>query len=111
MRPVRIAIPAASASSVVPLDMYSGRGVSLAVVALDGVIDVTLQYTLDDVYSSSFNPATAQWFALGAAGIAAVTQRNLADSGGAPIAATGVRALNAGAGTAVLQVSELGIQG
>lgn len=111
MRPVRIAIPAASASSVVPLDLYAGRGVSLAVVGVSGVIDVTLQYTLDNVYSTTFDAATAQWFSLGAAGIAAATQRNLADSGGAPIAATAVRALNAGAGTAILQVTTLGIQG
>lgn len=111
MRPVRIAIPASLASSVVPLDIIGGRNVSLAVVGVTGVVDITLQYTLDDVYSSSFNPATANWFSLGAAGIAAAVQRNLADSGGAPIVATGVRALNAGAGTATLQVTTSGIRG
>jgi hypothetical protein len=110
MRPVRIAIPASLASAVVPLDIYQ-RWTSLAVVGVTGVVDITLQYTLDDVFSPTFDPATANWFALGAAGIVAAVQRNLADAGGCPTAATGVRALNAGVGTATLQVVQSGIMG
>lgn len=105
MRPVRIEIPGGDNSEVVPLDWYQDGPVSLAVVNVDGTVDITLQYTLDDVFSEDFDPSTANWFEI-ATGITAAQQEDLGDT-----RPTAVRATNGAAGTAELQVVQSGTTG
>ena len=64
MRPIRVTVSSAAASNVIPLDQYIspfniGLGVSLSAGAS---LTYTVQHTFDDVYSPTFDPATANWF-------------------------------------------------
>lgn len=64
MRPIRLTVGGVSASKTVPLEQYIspfnlGLGVSLSVGA---DLTYTVQHTFDDVFASTFNPATANWF-------------------------------------------------
>lgn len=64
MRPIRVTVSSATASNVIPLDQYIspfnlGLGVSLSAGAS---LTYTVQHTFDDVFSSTFDPATANWF-------------------------------------------------
>lgn len=114
MRPVRVIVPATPGFVVVPLEI---RGITqLGTWAIDqvsGAISITLEYTLDDVYSPTFNPATASWYAVATNGaIVAAASGPIADQAGGFIAnPTALRATNAGVGTArmtIIQPSTLG---
>jgi len=64
VRPIRVTVSSAAASNVIPLDQYIspfniGLGVSLSAGAS---LTYTVQHTFDDVFSSTFDPATANWF-------------------------------------------------
>lgn len=64
MRPIRVTVSSATTSNVIPLDQYIspfniGLGISLSAGAS---LTYTVQHTLDDVYSPTFDPATARWF-------------------------------------------------
>lgn len=64
MRPIRVTVSSAAASNVIPLDQYIspfnlGLGVSLSAGAS---LTYTVQHTFDDVFSPTFDPATANWF-------------------------------------------------
>ena len=62
MRPVYVTVTGVGNSSVIPMNHYVtpfnvGFGVTKT-----GTVDYTVQHTFDDVFSSTFNPATANWF-------------------------------------------------
>lgn len=64
MRPIRVTVSSATVSNVIPLDQYIspfnlGLGVSLSAGAS---LTYTVQHTFDDVFSPTFDPATANWF-------------------------------------------------
>ena len=64
MRPIRVTVGAVAVSPAIPLDQYIspfniGLGVSLSAGAS---LTYTVQHTFDDVYSPTFDPATANWF-------------------------------------------------
>lgn len=107
MRPVRIVIPSNAPSQVIPLDWRGQVSVpTLQIGTVAGAILVALQYTLDDVFSPTFNPVTAQWHNVANAGnvVAAGTWPLLDAPTGSPITATAVRAVNTDVGTAILTV-------
>lgn len=61
MRPVVYSVTGVGTSNVNPTDHYvSPFNVALSVV-VTGTITYTVQYTFDDVYSSTFNASTANW--------------------------------------------------
>lgn len=114
MRPIRVAIPATGTPGpVVPLDIYQKGPVTVAIVSVVGAVNINVQYTLDDVFSPTFNQATAQWFAVSAAltGAVAAAAAAVTDANNNPIVPTAIRATNAGIGTAILQVVQSGITG
>ncbi len=64
MRPIRVTVGAVAVSNVIPLDQYIspfnvGLGVSLSAGAS---LTYTVQHTFDDIWSPTFDPATANWF-------------------------------------------------
>lgn len=64
MRPIRVTVSSATVSNVIPLDQYIspfnlGLGVSLSAGAS---LTYTVQHTFDDIFSPTFDPATANWF-------------------------------------------------
>lgn len=114
MRPVRVAIDGSGGtgvSPVVPIDIYQKGPITVALTGVQGVVSVDIDYTLDDVWSPSFNPATAEWFPTGIQAAAAAASEALVDANNNPIIPTAIRATNGGAGTAVLVVVQSGITG
>jgi hypothetical protein len=64
VRPIRVTVGAVAVSNVIPLDQYIspfnvGLGVSLSAGAS---LTYTVQHTFDDIWSPTFDPATANWF-------------------------------------------------
>lgn len=64
MRPIRVTVGAVAVSATLPLDQYIspfnvGLGVSLSAGAS---LTYTVQHTFDDIWSPTFDPATANWF-------------------------------------------------
>lgn len=64
MRPIRQTISALGSTQVIPMNLNSspfnvGFGVT---VSAGGSLTYKIQHTYDDVFSPSFNPATATWF-------------------------------------------------
>lgn len=65
MRPVRVTVGALGVSNPIPLDHYRDPfsvGVG-CVLSAGASLTYTVEHTFDDVFSSTFNPATAAWFA------------------------------------------------
>ena len=75
-RPVRVTLSSATSSNPIPLDVFRDPfNVALGVaVSAGGALTYTVEYTLDDPYASTFNPATATWTAV--TGMSALTASN-----------------------------------
>lgn len=62
MRPIVVTVSSATVSNTIPMDWNRDVfSVGFGVV-VTGTLTYTVQYTFDDVYSPTFNPATATWF-------------------------------------------------
>ena len=64
MRPIVISQTGAGATAPVPMNQYTspfnvGFG---CIVSAGATVSYTVQHTFDDVFSPTFNPATATWF-------------------------------------------------
>jgi hypothetical protein len=66
MRPVRVTLSAVGVSTPIILDTYRNPfNVGIGVTVSGGsTLSFTAQVTYDDVFSNTFNPSTAQWFAV-----------------------------------------------
>lgn len=108
MRPVTVSVTGSPGSSpVIPVDIYQDPTDITLAVTVNGGITYSVQWTTDDVFSPTFNPATANWFAAAANLTGATTnQVGTLDS---PV--TGVQLITtAGGGTAQLRVIQGGIK-
>lgn len=113
MRPITIAIPASDATAPIPLDIYQIGPVEWAVLGVDGVIDVDVEYTFDDVYAVGYDPATGNWTIAGGNGqtVTAAAAERLLDVNDQLITPTAVRFNNAGVGTATGRIIQSGVMG
>lgn len=105
MRPVTVsATGSGSATPVVPPDLYLTPFELTLQCLVTGTVNYTVQYTSDDVFSPSFNPATANWFPH------ATLVAQVANATGTIISpVTGVRALiNSGTGSVTMRVVQAG---
>jgi uncharacterized PurR-regulated membrane protein YhhQ (DUF165 family) len=64
MRPVRVTLTAAGVSAPIILDTYRNPFSVGVGVTKSGDILYSVELTYDDVFSGTFNPATASWFIL-----------------------------------------------
>lgn len=112
MRPVQVTVPASAASPVIPLDIYEIGPIGWQLSGYVGAASVTIQYTFDDVYSPTFNPATANWLtAKDGAAVTVPAGERLADANGNPVNPTGVRGLNSvAASSATLRIVQSGLR-
>lgn len=64
MRRISVAVDSQTASAPIPLDNRNDPfNVGIGVVLSAGAnLTYTVQHTFDDVFSPTFNPATATWF-------------------------------------------------
>lgn len=109
MRPVTVQAGASPASSpVVPLDLYlTPFNVTLQCI-VNGVATYSVEWTNDDVFSPTFDPNTANWFAAAANLTGATT--NQVGTLQAPVTAVRVRT-TAGAGSVSMRVTQAGVMG
>lgn len=76
MRPIyQSTIGSATSGAVVPLDWRGSSPYATVAVILAGTptLTYTVEYTLDDVWSQTFDPATATWFPFPVAALVAAT--------------------------------------
>jgi hypothetical protein len=111
MRPVNLTTSDASGgvkvSSVCPLDIYLKPFQVTLHSVLTGAATYTAEYTEDDPFLSTFDPATAVWTPVTAmSGASANAEATLIS----PVRAVRLRQ-TAGAGSAVLQVIQAGVLG
>jgi hypothetical protein len=108
MRPVVYTLSDASGgaktSGVYAPDNYvSPFNVALA-VRISGTVNYTLQYTFDDVFANSYNPATGNWV-----DHPTMTAKTAAADSNIAYPVTGIRArLNSGAGSIVFTAIQAG---
>lgn len=110
MRPIRVTLSSQTSSDPIILDTYRnpfnvGIGVALSPAAS---LTYTVEYTYDDVFSSSFNPATATWYAISA--LAAKTA-SLDGTITSPFTALRLRVSVYGSGSATMTVIQAGMPG
>lgn len=104
---IRVTVGSQTTSTTIPLDTYLDPfNVSLAVVLSAGAsLTYTVQYTLDDVYSKTFDPATAAWF-----NHTSLASKTASSDGNflSPVTATRLNVTIWGSGTATLTVIQAG---
>lgn len=62
MRPVTISQTGAGSTNPIPMDMYGNPfSVSLG-VTVSGTVNYTVQHTFDDVFATSYLPASGNWY-------------------------------------------------
>jgi hypothetical protein len=91
------------ASQEIPVDLYLNPQSISATVEITGTINVTVQYTEDDVYANAPGPFT--WFSYN--GLTTITASAASPSGPAPIRAIRVL-VNSGTGSAKIIVNQAG---
>jgi hypothetical protein len=63
VRPVTVSLTGSPLNSaVIPLDIYANPTSVDIDVIVSGTITYSVQYTADDPFAPTFNPATANWF-------------------------------------------------
>lgn len=109
MRPVTVQAGASPASSpVIPLDIYLKPFDVTMQCVVTGVITYSVEWTNDDVFSPTFDPATANWFAA-AANVTGATTSQVATL---QSVVTGLRVrTTAGNGSVAMRVTQAGMIG
>lgn len=105
-RPVRVTTSGVAVSAPVPFDVNRDFFNVGIVADVTGTATYTVEYTADDVWEPTFNPATALWFPVGVSMTGATTDQALAFA----IPCTAIR-LNqtVGAGSVTMTVIQAGI--
>lgn len=108
MRPMTLTVTGVANSSVAPMNVNTspfnvGFGITVNGV---GTITYKVQHTFDDVWSPTFNPATANWF-----DHPTITGLSAAADGNYAFPVTAIRITGtAGSGTATMRLIQAGIQ-
>lgn len=104
MRPIVFSITATGTSGVYTPDNYiSPFNIALG-VTVTGTVTYTVQYTFDDVYAATFDPATANWV-----DHPSLTGKNASLDSNIAYPVTGVRLkVTAGTGTTRLTIIQAG---
>lgn len=110
MRPIRVTVGSQASSDPIILDHYRdpfnvGIGVSLSAGA---GLTYTVEYTYDDVFSSTFNPTTATWYAVSALSAKTASLDGTVTS---PFTAVRLRVSAYTSGSATMTVIQAGMPG
>ena len=106
MKPITLSTVGTSNSAVAPMNIHTSPFNVGFGVTVSGVVTYTVQHTFDDVFSSTFNPATANWF-----DHPTIASQSTAKDGNYAFPVTGIRLKGvSGAGTATIIIVQAGIQ-
>jgi len=110
MRPIRVSVGAVAASNTIPMDRNAASFQASISVALSAGANLTytVEHTFDDVFASTFDPATATWFAN--TGLSAKTA-SLDGNYAFPVTGVRLRVSAHAAGTATMTVVQSGTPG
>lgn len=103
MRPIRFVTASGSTSNPIPLDVnISPFNVTVTCIPVTG--NATLQYTTDNIWASTYLPASGTWLTLAAMNAQATTKDVALTS---PV--TAIRIVAAGGGSVTTQVVQAGV--
>lgn len=109
MRPVRVTLTAAGVSTPIILDHYRAPfSVGIGITKTGDVL-YSVEVTYDDVFSSTFNPATASWFVLSGFPVGTATSKDGTIS--SPVTAVRLNAAAITAGSLAMTVIQAGMPG
>lgn len=113
MRPVRVTLTAAGASAPIILDHYRAPFSVGIGVTKTGTVDYAVEFTYDDVFSNTFNPATASWFVVNGLGTGPGTGVAVSANGviSSPVMAVRLNATTITSGSLVMTVIQAGMPG
>jgi hypothetical protein len=109
MRPVRVTLTAAGVSAPIILDTYRAPFSVGIGVTKTGTVSYSVQYTYDDVFSSSFDPTTAGWFTM--SGFPGGTAASADGTISSPVTAVRLNAATITSGSLVMTVIQAGMPG
>lgn len=106
MRPMTLTVTGVASSSVQPMNVNTSPFNVGFGITVSGTITYKVQHTFDDVWSPTFNPATANWF-----DHPTITGLSAAADGNYAFPVTAIRITGtAGSGTATMRLIQAGIQ-
>ena len=106
MRPMTLTVTGVTSSSVAPMNVNTSPFNVGFGITVGGTITYKVQHTFDDVWSPTFNPATANWF-----DHPTITGLSAAADGNYAFPVTAIRITGtAGSGTATMRLIQAGIQ-
>jgi hypothetical protein len=105
MKPITVSKTASGSTSTIPLNVnINPFNVGIAVV-VSGTVNYTVQYTFDNVWSSTYDSATATWF-----DHASLLTKTGNETGNFAFPVAGMRlTVNSGSGTATMTVIQAGL--
>jgi hypothetical protein len=106
MRPITLTVTGVASSSTSPMNVNTSPFNVGFGVTVTGTITYKVQHTFDDVWSTTFNPATATWF-----DHPTITGLSANADGNYAFPVTAIRITGtAGSGTATMRLIQAGIQ-
>ena len=105
MKPITVLQTAAGSTGTIPLNVnVNPFNIGIAVV-VSGTVNYTVQYTFDNVWSATYNSATATWF-----DHASLAAQTTSQTGNFAFPVAGMRlTVNSGSGTATMTVIQAGL--
>ena len=105
MKPITVSQTAAGSTGTIPLNVnVNPFNIGIAVV-VSGTVNYTVQYTFDNVWSATYNSATATWF-----NHASLAAQTTSQTGNFAFPVAGMRlTVNSGSGTATMTVIQAGL--
>lgn len=105
MKPITVSQTGAGSTGTIPLNVnVNPFNIGIAVV-VSGTVNYTVQYTFDNVWSATYNSATATWF-----DHASLAAETTSQTGNFAFPVAGMRlTVNSGSGTATMTVIQAGL--
>lgn len=99
MRPITLSVTGVGTSSVIPMDFRADSFIVGVGCVVSGTATYTVEHTFDDVFATTFNPATATWLPN-----TGLTAQTVSKDGNYAFPVRGVR-LNVSAGTGTVTMT------
>ena len=108
MRPVRVTVAGVAASAPIAISNYTSPCTVGIGVKISATATYTVQFTFDDIYAATFNPATATWYSSTDISVVNATA-NAASNFAFPVTAVRLN-VSASTGTVTMTVIQAGME-